>query len=74
MTITFARFRRAVDSAVCAIAGIGLDDLPDTITPENYWEEDLDIDADEWRTLAKACALDILQEEGFPLSVLEEER
>lgn len=65
MTVSFNKFRRMVDSAICAKVGLGIDDLEDTLLLEDYWEEDEDLDIEEWRDMARECASEILANSGY---------
>ena len=63
-----------IDAQVQAIAGIGLDDLPDTCLVSEYVDELQDMIEEaheatrmsELLDFAQGAAFEILQEEGFP--------
>ncbi len=66
--------RKMINAQVQAIAGIGLDDLPDTSLVSEYVDtlEEMIEEADEATRMselldfAQGAAFEILEEEGFP--------
>jgi len=63
--LTMKQFRSMVDKQINAIAGLGIDDLPD-FDLWNYYDEELNLSDKEWKELAVEAANDLLAQEQFP--------
>ena len=64
-TFDYWTFRRQVDYAVQRKIGLGVYDLPDIITLDDYWHNDCKRNADDFWNAVEAATEDVLVANGF---------